>query len=153
MKNPETSTEANKTSARKRTRRRPMITHETLPVSGASVVGMPRAALSAGWRPRNLHGAKLRRPALPEGPAALEAGWRLHRGELEPGEDDKTLPTVASPKVARPRQDRQRRRMGVTQATPRLDQSASRSPPHERIQGKREGICFLDAGPKGKATL
>jgi hypothetical protein len=40
--------------------------------------------------------------------------------------------------------------MGVMQATPRLDQSASRSPPHERIRGKREGICLPDAGPKEK---
>jgi hypothetical protein len=38
--NPGTSTEMNKTSARKGTRRSPMQTHETLPVSGASVVGM-----------------------------------------------------------------------------------------------------------------
>jgi hypothetical protein len=63
---------------------------------------MPRAALSAGWCPRNLHDAKLRRLALAKGPAAPAAGWWLYRGELEPGEDDKTPPTVASPKVAWP---------------------------------------------------
>jgi hypothetical protein len=40
MKNPGISTETNKTSARNRTRRSPMQTHETSPVSGASVVGM-----------------------------------------------------------------------------------------------------------------
>jgi hypothetical protein len=33
-----------KTSARRRTRRSPMLTHETLPVSGASVVGMTNGA-------------------------------------------------------------------------------------------------------------
>jgi hypothetical protein len=43
-KNPETSTEMNKTLARKRTRRSPMQTHETSPVSGASVVGMTYGA-------------------------------------------------------------------------------------------------------------
>jgi hypothetical protein len=114
---------------------------------------MPRAALSADWCPRNLHDAKSRGPALAKGPAVPVAGWRLHRGEPEPGEDDKTPPTVASPKEAWPRQDRQRRRTGVTQATPELNQSASKSLPHERIRGKREGICLQDAGPKGKATL
>jgi hypothetical protein len=37
-------TEMNKTSARKRTRRSPMQTHETSPVSGVSVVGMTSGA-------------------------------------------------------------------------------------------------------------
>jgi hypothetical protein len=115
--------------------------------------GMPRAALSAGWCPRNLHGAKSKGPALAKGPAAPAAGWRLHRGEPELGKDDRAFLTVASPKVAWPRQDRQRRRTGVTPATPGLDQSASKSLPHERIQGKREGICLQDASPKGKANL
>jgi cytochrome c5 len=36
--------------------------------------GMPRVVLSADWRPRNLHGARTRRPAPPEGPAAPAAG-------------------------------------------------------------------------------
>jgi hypothetical protein len=70
--------------------------------------GTPRAVLSAGRHPRNLQGAKSRRPALIKGPAAPAAGWQLHRGEPEPSEDDKTPPTAASPKVAWPRQDRQR---------------------------------------------
>jgi hypothetical protein len=111
---------------------------------------MPRAVLSAGWRPRNLHGAKSRRPALPKGPAAPTDGWRLHQGEPEPGENDKIPPTAISLKVAWPRQDRQRRRTGMTQATSRLHQPASRSLPHERIRGKREGICLPDAGPRGQ---
>jgi hypothetical protein len=64
--------------------------------------GMPRAVLSAGWHPRNVHGTRLRRPALPEGPAAPAAGWRLHRGEPEPGDEDKVPPTAVSPKVAWP---------------------------------------------------
>jgi hypothetical protein len=34
-----------------------------------------------------------------------------------------------------------------------LHQPASRSLPHERIRGKREGICLLDAGPKGEKAL
>jgi hypothetical protein len=43
-KNLGTSMETNKTSARKRTRRSPMLTHETSPVSGATVVGMTYGA-------------------------------------------------------------------------------------------------------------
>jgi hypothetical protein len=34
-----------------------------------------------------------------------------------------------------------------------LHQPASRSLPHERIRGKREGICLPDAGPKGEKAL
>jgi hypothetical protein len=111
---------------------------------------MPRTALSTGWHPRNLHGAKIRRPALTEGPAAPAAGWRLHRGGPESGDEDKIPPTAISPKGAWPRQDRQRERTGMTQATSQLHQPASKSLHHERIQGKREGICLLDAGPRGK---
>jgi hypothetical protein len=111
---------------------------------------MSGAALSAGWRPRSLHSAKLRRPAPTEGPTALAAGWRLHRGEPEPGEDDKIPPTAALPKVAWARQDRQRQGTRMTQATSRLNQSASKSLPHERIRGKGEGICLQDAGPRGE---
>jgi hypothetical protein len=111
---------------------------------------MPRAVLSAGGRPRNLHGAKSRRPARPEGPAAPAAGWRLHRGEPEPGDEDKIPPTAVSLKVVWPRQDRQRRRTGKTQTTSRFHQPESKSLPHERIRVKREGICLPDAGPRGK---
>jgi hypothetical protein len=111
---------------------------------------MSRAVLSAGWRPRNLLGARLRRPALSEGLAAPAAGWRLQRGEPKPGDEDKIPPIAVSAKVAWPRQDRQRRRTGVTQATSRLHQPVSKSLPHERIQGKREGICLPDAVPWGK---
>jgi hypothetical protein len=42
--NPGTSMETSKTSARRRTYRSPMLTHETSPVSGASVVGMTNGA-------------------------------------------------------------------------------------------------------------
>jgi hypothetical protein len=38
----------------------------------------------------------------------------------------------------------------MMQATSRLHQPASRSLPYERIRGKREGICLLDAGPRGE---
>jgi hypothetical protein len=69
---------------------------------GDDFLGMPRAMLSASWRPRNLHGTRMRRPAPPEGPAAPPAGWRLHRGDLEPGDEDKNPPMVVSPKVAWP---------------------------------------------------
>jgi hypothetical protein len=89
---------------------------------------MPRAELSAGWRPRNLHGPRMRRPALPKGPATPADGWRLHQGELELGNEDKNPPTAVSPKVAWPRQDRQRQRTGVMHATTGLHQPASEEP-------------------------
>jgi hypothetical protein len=43
--------------------------------------------------------------------------------------------------------------MGMMQATSGLHQPASKSLPHERIRGKREGICLPDAGPKGEKAL
>jgi hypothetical protein len=95
---------------------------------GDDLWGMPRVVLSAGWRPRNLHGSRMRRPAPPEGPAAPAAGRRLRRGELEPGDEDKSPPTAVSPKVAWPRQDRQGQRTGVTNATTGLNQSAIKEP-------------------------
>jgi hypothetical protein len=56
-KNPRTSTETSKTSARRRTRRSPMLTHETLPVSGASVVGMTYGACQGpGYMPAGVPG-------------------------------------------------------------------------------------------------
>jgi hypothetical protein len=114
---------------------------------------MPRVVLSTRWRPKNLHNARLRRPALSEGPAAMAAGWRLHRGEPEPGDEDKIPPTAVLPKVAWPRQDRRRQRTGMTHATSRLHQPARKSLPHERIRGKREGICPPDVGPRGEKAL
>jgi hypothetical protein len=112
--------------------------------------GMSRAVLSVGWCLRNLHGTRIRRPARPEGPAAPAAGWRLHRGKPKSGNEDKIPSTVVSPKVAWPRHDRQRQRTVVTHVTTRLHQPESKSLPHERIRGKREGICLPDAGPRGK---
>jgi hypothetical protein len=38
----------------------------------------------------------------------------------------------------------------MTQATSRIHQPASKSLPHERIRGKREGICLPDASLRGK---
>jgi hypothetical protein len=72
---------------------------------GYDLWGMPRAELSAGWHPRSLHGSRMRRPAPPEGPAVPACGWQLHRGEPEPGDEDKSPPTAVSPKVAWPQQD------------------------------------------------
>jgi hypothetical protein len=89
---------------------------------------MPRAELNAGWCPRSLHNLSTRRPAPSEGLATSAAGWRLHRGEPKLGEEDKRLPTAASPKVGWPRQERQRPRMGVTSATTSLSQSATEDP-------------------------
>jgi hypothetical protein len=89
---------------------------------------MPRAKLNAGWRPRSLHDLSTRRPAPSEGPAVPAAGWRLHRGEPEPGDEDESLPTAVSPKVGWPRQERQRSRTGVTSAMIGPSQSAIEDP-------------------------
>jgi hypothetical protein len=89
---------------------------------------MLRAELYAGWRPRSLHDFSTRRPAPSEGPAAPAAGWRFHRGEPEPGDEDKSPPTAISLKVGWPRQERQWPRTGVTNATTGLSQSAIKDP-------------------------
>jgi hypothetical protein len=76
------------------------------------------------------------------------------KGRLpEPSDEDKISPTAVSPKAAWPRHDRQRYRTGVTPATTGLHQPASKSLPHERIRGKREGICLPDAGPREEKAL
>jgi hypothetical protein len=147
--------ETSKTLARKGTRRSPILAHETSPVLGASVMGMT-SGVCQGQRcmPAGVPGVstasskkdRLRLKSRLRG----AAGWRLHRGEPEPGNEDKIPPTAVSPKVAWPRQDRQRHRTGVTPATTGLHQLARRSLPHERIRGKRDGICLPDAGPRGK---
>jgi hypothetical protein len=100
---------------------------------------MPRAELNAGWRPRSLHNLSTRRLALSEGPAALATGWRLHRGEPELGEEDKSLPTAVSPKVGWPRQERQRLRTGVMSATTGLSQSATEDPSPRRDPRQKGG--------------
>jgi hypothetical protein len=38
---------------------------------------------------RSPHGFSMRRLAPSEGPAVPAAGWQLHRGELEPGDEGK----------------------------------------------------------------
>jgi hypothetical protein len=143
--------ETNKTLARKKTRRSPMLTHETSPVSGVSVVGMTYGACQGpSYLPAGVPGVST---ALPEGPAAPAAGWRLHRGEPEPGDEDKSPPTAGSPKVAWPQQDRQRQRTGVTNATTGLDQSAIKEASPRKDPRQREGICLPDASPRGKGAL
>jgi hypothetical protein len=89
---------------------------------------MPRAELNAAWRPKSLRNLSMRRPAPSEGPAVPATGWRLHRGEPEPGEEDKSLPTAVLLKVGWPRQERQKPRTGVTSATTGLSQSATEDP-------------------------
>jgi hypothetical protein len=85
------------TSARNRTRRSPMLTHETSPVSGASVVGMtiwigqgqshlptnvPGITATLGQRGRlQLKGLLSQQPA----------GWRLHPQRPEPAKTTKLL--------------------------------------------------------------
>jgi hypothetical protein len=112
---------------------------------------MPQAELNAGSRPRSPHGSRMRRPAPPEGPAAPAAGWRLHRGEPEPGGEDKSLPMGVSPKVGWPRQERQRPRTGVTSATTGLSQSAIKDSSPRRDPRQKGGDMPPRCRFRGKA--
>jgi hypothetical protein len=112
---------------------------------------MPRAELNAGWHPRSLHDFSTRRPASPEGPAAPAAGWRFHRGEPEPDDEDKSPPTAVSPKVGWPQQERQRPRMGVTSATTGLSQSATEDPSPRRDPRQKGGDMPPRCRSRGKA--
>jgi hypothetical protein len=112
---------------------------------------MPQAELSTGWRPRNLHDSRMRRPTPPGGPAALAAGWRLHRGKPEPGDEDKCPPTAVSPKVGWPRQERQRQRTGVTSATTGPSQSAIKDPSPRRDLRQKGGHMPPRCRTRGKA--
>jgi hypothetical protein len=128
-RNPGTPMEMYKTSARERTHRSPLLTHETSPVSRASVVGMTSGICQGPCY-------------LPAGDSTEESQSRAIRTRF--------LQRLFRRKWLGPRQDRQRRRTGMTQATYRLHQPASKSLPHERIRGKREGICLPEAGPRGE---
>jgi hypothetical protein len=112
---------------------------------------MPRAELNAGWHPRSPHDSRMRRPAPLEGPAAPAAGWRFHRGEAEPGDEDKSPPTAVSPKVGWPRQERQRPRTGVTSATTGLSQSAIKDPSPRRDPRQKGGDMPPRCRSRGKA--
>jgi hypothetical protein len=65
---------------------------------GDDLGGAPRARQYAGWRPRSPHSFIMRRPAPPKRPAAPAAGWRLHRGELEPSDEDKASQRLSGQK-------------------------------------------------------
>jgi hypothetical protein len=118
---------------------------------GDDLGGAPRAGQYASWRPRKSHGLSARRPAPPEEPAVLAAGWRLHRGGLEPGDGDKTPPTAVSPKAERPRQDRQERRTGVTNATTTSDQWETEDPSLRWDPRQRRGDMPSRCRPREKA--
>jgi hypothetical protein len=112
---------------------------------------MPRVELNAGWHSRSPHGPRTRRPAPSEGPAAPAAGWRFRRGEPEPGDEDKSPPMAVSPKVGRPRQERQRPRTGVMSATTGLSQSAIKDPSPRRDPRQKGGDMPLRCRFRGKA--
>jgi hypothetical protein len=98
------------TSARNRTRRSPMLTHETSTVSGASVMGMTIwVRQGQSHLPADIPGITT---ALGQR-GRLQPKGRLHQQpagdftvEARAGEDDETPPTYALPKAAWPRQDR-----------------------------------------------
>jgi hypothetical protein len=81
------------------------------------------------------------------------AGWRLHRGEPEPGDEDKSPPTAVSPKVGWPRQERQRQRTGVTNATTRPSQSAIKEPSPRQDPRQKGGHMPPRCRSKGKGAL
>jgi hypothetical protein len=140
--------------ARKGTCRSPMLIHETLLVSGASVVGMTsREGQGQRCLPADVPGISTvlsqEDRLCPEGrPHQQPAGNSTEESQSRRRRQDP--PAVATPKVAWPRQDQQSRGTGMTQATSELHHPASRSLLHERIRGKREGICLQDAGPRGE---
>jgi hypothetical protein len=140
------------TSARNRTRRSPMLTHETSSVLGASVVGMTsRVGQGQSRLPADVPGIST--TLGEEDRLRPEDRLATPPRRARAGEDDETPPTAALPKAALPRQDQQKRGTGMTLATPGLHQSAGRSLSHKRIRGKTEGICLGDVGPRGKGTL
>jgi hypothetical protein len=112
---------------------------------------MPWTELSACWHPRNLHGSRMGRPAPPRGPAALAPVWRLHRGEPEPSNEDKSPPTAISPKVGWPRQERHWQRTGVTSATTGPIQSAIKDPSPWRDLRQKGGHMPPRCRSRGKA--
>jgi hypothetical protein len=114
---------------------------------GDDLWGAPRARQYAGWRPRSPHGFITRRPAPTEGPAAPAAGWRLHRGELEPGDEDKASQRLSGKKQNGP--DKIGRGAGQEWRArrPRPTNERSKTLPHDGIRGIGEGICPPDAGP------
>jgi hypothetical protein len=80
-----------------------LILHDAPPdYRGDDLWGAPRAGQYAGWYPRSPHGFSTRRPAPLKGLAVPEAGWRLHRGELEPGNEDKASQRLSGRKRAGP---------------------------------------------------
>jgi hypothetical protein len=103
---------------------------------GDDLGGAPRAGQYAGWRPRSPHGFSTRRPAPPEGLAAPAAGWRLHRGELEPGDEDKVSQWLSGRKQVGP--DRSDRSQGWGDAR------------HDRPQPMRDRRPFPTTGSEAK---
>jgi hypothetical protein len=78
----------------------------------------------------------MRRPAPPEGPAAPAAGWRLHQGEMEPGDEDKASQRLSGQKQVGP--DRSDRGQGRGDAR------------HDRPQPMRDRRPFPMMGSEAK---
>jgi hypothetical protein len=81
IKNPGTSTRMSKTSARRGTRRSPMIAHETSPVLGASVMGM---TYGAHHRLGNMLASVLEVPTASAREDRLRPKGRLHQQPATP---------------------------------------------------------------------
>jgi hypothetical protein len=119
---------------------------------GDDLGGAPQAGQYAGWRPRSPHGFSTRRPAPPEEPAAPAAGWRLHRGELEPGYEDKVSQRLSGQKQVGP--DRSDRGQGRGDAHPDRPQPMSDRRPFPTMgsEAKEKGYA-LQMPAQGKGTL
>jgi hypothetical protein len=89
---------------------------------GDDLGGVPRAGQDAGWRPRESHSLSAERPA-PAGRAGCASG-RLTTPPRRAGAGRRRRnpSTVVWPKAGWSRQERQRRRTGVTSATTMTDQ-------------------------------
>jgi hypothetical protein len=98
-----------------------MLAHETSPVSGASVVGM---TYGAHHRPGSMPAGVPGIPATSAREDRLRPKGRLRQQPASDSAEESwsramktSLSTAVSPKAERPRQDRQGRRTGMTNAT------------------------------------
>jgi hypothetical protein len=94
----------------------------------------------------------MRRPALPEGPATPAAGWRLHRGELEPGDEDKASQRLSGQKQVGP--DKSNRGQGWGDARHDRPQPIRDQRPFPTMGSEAKGKGYaLQMPAQGKGTL
>jgi hypothetical protein len=119
---------------------------------GDDLYGAPRAEQYVGPCPRSPHGFSTRRPAPLEGPAAPVPGWRLHRGELESGDEDKASQRLSGQKWVDP--DRSDRGQGRSDDRHNQPQPISDRRPFPTMGSEAKGRGYASQMPvRGKGTL